>query len=223
MASQQAAGGGAAGAAAGAGPSATPDPKSAIDFLLLLQKLKTTKRTGWVRCNVQGPESIADHMYRMGMMSLILGDGAGVDTNRCVRMALVHDVAESLVGDITPHCGVSDGDKRALEAAAIGHIQEMLGAGTAAASEVAALWREYEGQATPEAHLVKDFDKLEMIVQAHEYEQAQGLELQQFFDSTAGKFKTETGKAWAAELVARRQAARSAAAAAAAAEGGRQQ
>jgi hypothetical protein len=89
--------------------------------------------------------------------------------------------------------------------------------------------------------------------QAHEYEQAQGLELQQFFDSTAGRFKTPTGcaahgssghaagepraarraahayraaaaltsrrpspcyfhprrKAWAAELVARRQAARS--------------
>jgi hypothetical protein len=31
------------------------------------------------------------------------------------------------------------------------------------------------------------------LSQAHEYEQAQGKELQQFFDSTAGKFKTETG------------------------------
>jgi hypothetical protein len=60
-----------------------PSPSSAIDFLLLLQRLKageeathqvldplhaydcfscaaqTTKRTGWVRKGVQGPESIA--------------------------------------------------------------------------------------------------------------------------------------------------------------------
>lgn len=62
-----------------------------------------------------------------------------------------------------------------------------------AAEEVEQLWLEYEQQQTPESHLVKDFDKLEMILQAHEYEQAQGLSLQQFFDSTAGKFKTEVG------------------------------
>jgi hypothetical protein len=35
----------------------------------------------------------------------------------------------------------------------------------AAAAEVAELWREYEAQATPESHMVKDFDKLEMIIQ----------------------------------------------------------
>lgn len=52
--------------------------------------------TAQVRKGVSGPESIADHMYRMGMMALICGD-AGVDTGRCIRMALVHDVAEALV------------------------------------------------------------------------------------------------------------------------------
>lgn len=36
-----------------------------------------------------------------------------------------------------------------------------------------ALWREYEAQQTPASHLVKDFDKLEMILQAAEYEGAQ--------------------------------------------------
>jgi len=47
-------------------------------------------------------------------------------------MALVHDVAESLVGDITPHCGVSEGEKHRLEADAVGSIQDMLGRGTQA-------------------------------------------------------------------------------------------
>lgn len=46
-------------------------------------------------------------------------------------------------------------------------------------------------------------------MQAHEYEQAQGLSLQEFFDSTAGRFKTPLGQAWAAELVSRRQAGQS--------------
>eukprot|EP00879_Flechtneria_rotunda_P024850 GHRR01026369.1.p3 GENE.GHRR01026369.1~~GHRR01026369.1.p3 ORF type:complete len:113 (+),score=54.88 GHRR01026369.1:285-623(+) len=83
----------------------------------------------------------------------------------------------------------------------------MLGPNTQAALEVETLWHDYEAQTTPESHLVKDFDKLEMIIQAHEYEQAQGLQLQQFFDTTKDKFKTQTGQAWAQELVARRQKA----------------
>ena len=47
-----------------------------------------------------------------------------------------------------------------------------------------------------------------MILQASEYEAAQELDLQEFFTSTAGKFKTDIGKAWAAEIVARREAKR---------------
>lgn len=42
-------------------------------------------------------------MYRMGMMSLLASD-CGVDATRCMQMSLVHDVAEAIVGDITPHC-----------------------------------------------------------------------------------------------------------------------
>ncbi|GIL59649.1 hypothetical protein Vafri_14381 [Volvox africanus] len=181
-----------------------PNPAGAIDFLLLLQQLKLTKRTGWVRKNVNGPESIADHMYRMSMMALIATD-SGVDVTRCIKMALVHDVAEAIVGDITPHCGVSDEDKHQRELAAVRRIKEMLGPDTAAGGEVESLWLEYEAAASKEALLVKDFDKLEMILTAHQYEQAQtGLVLEEFFTSTAGRFKTDTGKAWAAELVARR-------------------
>jgi putative hydrolases of HD superfamily len=45
--------------------------------------VQTTKREGWVRRGVQGPESIADHMYRMGVMALIAADlPGGVDRDR---------------------------------------------------------------------------------------------------------------------------------------------
>jgi hypothetical protein len=95
---------------------------------------QTLKRTGWVNNKVALPESVADHMYRMGMCCMLLDDanetvnrskyvvarrrpivGAPreaedimtcmVRMNRCIKMAIVHDLAESLVGDITPHDG----------------------------------------------------------------------------------------------------------------------
>ena len=43
--------------------------------------LQKTKRTGWIRMGIDGPESIADHMYRMGLMALLAGD-SGVDGNK---------------------------------------------------------------------------------------------------------------------------------------------
>lgn len=50
--------------------------------------------------------------------------------------------------------------------------------------------QEYETQSSPEARLVKQFDLLEMILQAHEYEELEGTpgRLQEFFDSTNGTF-----------------------------------
>jgi putative hydrolase of HD superfamily len=53
-----------------------------------------------------------------------------------------------------------------------------------------------------------------MILQAHEYECSQGKRLQDFFDSTAGKWRTELGRSWAEEICRRRQAALDAGAAA---------
>lgn len=43
-----------------------------------------------------------------------------------------------------------------------------------------------------------------MIMQAGEYERAQGKELGQFFNSTSGKFTTPVGKEWEAEIIKRR-------------------
>ncbi|MEW5303829.1 MAG: hypothetical protein WDW36_006483 [Sanguina aurantia] len=64
------------------GASTAPTAASAIDFLRLVTNLKTNKRTGWVLMGVNQPESIADHMYRMGMMALIAGNDSGYDSSR---------------------------------------------------------------------------------------------------------------------------------------------
>ncbi|XP_042501467.1 5'-deoxynucleotidase hdd1 isoform X2 [Macadamia integrifolia] len=174
---------------------------SAIDFLTLCHRLKTTKRKGWLNHGIKGPESIADHMYRMALMALIIGDLPGVNRERCIKIAIVHDIAE--VGDITPSDGVPKKEKSRREQAALDEMCEVLGGGLRA-EEIKELWAEYENNASLEANLVKDFDKVEMILQALEYEMEHGKVLDEFFLSTAGKFQTEVGKKWAAEITRRR-------------------
>ncbi|GAV82321.1 HD_3 domain-containing protein [Cephalotus follicularis] len=185
-------------------PPPSSSASSAIDFLSLCHRLKTTKRSGWVNRNVEDPESIADHMYRMGLMALISSDIPGVDRHKCIKMAIVHDIAEAIVGDITPSDGVPKEEKSRRESEALQHMCKLLGEGSRA-KEIADLWMEYEGNSSPEAKIVKDFDKVEMILQALEYENEQGRDLDEFFHSTAGKFQTELGKAWASEITSRRR------------------
>lgn len=49
------------------------------------------------------------------------------------------------------------------------HPDHHLGCPSIAAHEVEALWNEYEAASSPEALLVKDLDKLEMIVQVRNF------------------------------------------------------
>ena len=85
-------------------------------------------------------------------------------------------------------------------------IQQMLGP-LLGGDEIISLWKEYEAGETNEAKLLKDLDKIEMILQAQEYE-AEGSHkesLDEFFTSTEGKWRTEIGKAYAAEIISRRR------------------
>lgn len=115
-------------------------------------------------------------------------------------MALVHDVAESIVGDITPHCGVSKSEKERMESEAMNTLKSMLKDYPEAAEEMVELWSEYAKAETPEAQFVKDLDKLEMIMQADEYEEQQNVDLQQFFDRTKGVFRTPFARALSDEI-----------------------
>lgn len=188
------------------------DPSRVLNFLHLATNLKKTPRTGWVKRNVKNPESIADHMYRMSLMALLMeGNNEGYDVNHCIKLAIVHDLAECIAGDITPVCGVSEAEKHDMESRAMDEIARMLGDCEASRS-IRALWEEYEAGETQEAKLVKDFDKIEMIAQAEEYEREQsdrGIELQEFFDSTAGKWRTDIGKQWAKQVTDERDARKS--------------
>ena len=180
-----------------------PAPLSRLlQFLLSLSRLQRLRRTGWVRCGVRQPETVAAHMFRMGLMGLMLAP----DTQTAV-IALCHDMAECIIGDITPHDKVSAEEKAAREDGAFRDLVKDLPGH--AVQTIYGSFRRYENQEAgdQEARLVKDLDKFDMILQAWEYEKRdrRGKYLQQFFDSTASVFTTVPALKWQRELLAARE------------------
>nr|KAF6462009.1 HD domain containing 2 [Molossus molossus] len=74
--------------------------------------------------------------------------------------------------------------------------------------ELYELWEEYEAQSSAEAKFVKQLDQCEMILQASEYEHLEKKpgRLQDFYDSTAGKFSHPEIVQLVSELEAERNA-----------------
>ena len=146
--------------------------------LLEALALKEVTRAGWLRVGVAEPESVAAHSWGVAWLVLALCP-EGVDRGRALAIAVVHDLAEARVGDITPHDGVAADAKSAAERAALGELVAPL----ATAPELQALWEEYETASTPEGRFVKACDKLDMALQAERYRRGQGVDTAEFVTS----------------------------------------
>jgi putative hydrolases of HD superfamily len=136
-----------------------------LEFLLYVGQAKRTFRTGWVLRGVERVESIADHMYRMAIMSLLLPDSSDESRVRCMKLALVHDLAESVVGDLTTFDGTSKEEKHRQEREAMLHLTSLLPADVG--REIFSLFNEYAEQTSNEAILVKDLDVFDMLLQGN--------------------------------------------------------
>ena len=74
--------------------------KKLIEFLSEVGKLKNIDRKGWVMSNVKSVESVADHSFRTILMTLIIGKNMDIDLFKAIKMAIIHDIAESKIGDL---------------------------------------------------------------------------------------------------------------------------
>ncbi|KAK8036831.1 hypothetical protein PG994_015328 [Apiospora phragmitis] len=91
---------------------------------------------------------------------------------RCIFIGLVHDLGESIVGDIPTYADVPKEKKKLLETSAFQYLEALLGRHDQKyAEEIVEAWDDYENGNTPEGRWVKEVDKLECIMQAQEYEQ----------------------------------------------------
>lgn len=149
--------------------------RRAIRFYQEVGKLKHMPRTGWVICGINDPESIADHSFGAAVMALSLKDeieADGGNTDRIVQMMLIHDLAESRIGDIVPEQWqtdkISKETKIEMERKAVHKIAELYNF-----PEFAELWEEFETGKTRDAQIANDMDRLDMVFLAQLYHEKQ--------------------------------------------------
>jgi putative hydrolases of HD superfamily len=139
-----------------------------VSFFRVVCNLKKIKRSGWIdKSNISSPESVADHSYSMCMMSMVLSEIIDLDTEHIMKMANLHDLAESFVGDNMPD-KISHEEKVLLEDKAMTKIISKLP--SFLRGKYLDIWNEYIENSTVSAKFVHNMDKLEMALQAKEYE-----------------------------------------------------
>ncbi|KAL6246324.1 hypothetical protein RBB50_006560 [Rhinocladiella similis] len=185
----------------------TENTSSPVPFFHYVERLKVEKREGWRRFGILKGESIADHMYRMSLITMLAPPELSkrLDIPRCTKMALVHDMAEGLVGDLTPVDGVPKPEKNRREAATMDWVaQSLLGKvhGGVNGQDIRAVWQEYEDSETLESKFVHDVDKIELILQMVEYERSSNCEVDlSEFSWVARKIYLDEMKVWAQEIL----------------------
>ena len=166
-------------------------PVQLLSFFESVLRLKSVKRAGWVsKAGISNAESVSDHTYSMCAMGMILSDMLGLDTERVMKMIIIHDLAESIIGDYMPN-EITREKKRLEEGKAMSCILYQVPSVVRSSYEM--IWQEYQANKTRAAKFVHKLDKLEMAVQSIQY-MNQGYSskvLLQFFASarrSLGKF-----------------------------------
>ena len=132
-----------------------------------------------------------------------------LDLPKCMKMCLIHDMAELLVGDITPVDGVPKPEKSRREASTMDFLcHNLLGNvhGGVTGEGIRAIWQEYEDSETLDSHFVHDVDKMELLLQMLDYEKrAEGqIDLGELA-YVAKKMTLPETRAWADELLEERE------------------
>ena len=137
-----------------------------IKFLKMSGTLKKIQRTGWVDVEVYEPESVADHSFRTAVLCMLYSDLKNLDTLKMLKMALIHDLPEAIIGDLMPSQKTPKTKKD--EQDAMCHILSLLP--EKQRTDYLAVWTEYQQGKTKEAKAARQLDKIEMAIQAKEYE-----------------------------------------------------
>ncbi len=161
-----------------------------LEALLTANRLKAVSRSGWVLRGVPEAESVAEHTYGVAFVALALAEasdeGFAFDRGRLLTIALLHDLAESVIGDIPLPARrfLPPGAKQSAETAVMKEVMEAMPGGEG----LLALWAEYAAGTSPEAQLVHDADRLEMLLQAYLYRAQTGNRaLAEFWDGPAAR------------------------------------
>jgi len=167
------------------------DAQTLLTFIDEIGSLKTLPRTGWRMRGIVDCESIADHCYRVSLMSMLVADslveaGIDLDADRVTRIALLHEIAEARITDI-PYPAFRYLDEGSKEKAEQQAVADMLAGFGPLAERYMALWEEFSEAETLEGQIVRAVDKLELLVQVYEYERLGYRPMNRFWQNEANR------------------------------------
>ena len=127
------------------------------EFFYQIVNLKTTQRSGWKsKLNLSDSESVADHTYMMSVMAMVLSDIKNLNTEKIIKMSLLHDWAESKIGDFMPG-EVTNEEKSILEDKAMAEILSILP--DKIQNDYQNIWNDYSNNISLESKFVHQLDK----------------------------------------------------------------
>jgi len=134
-------------------------------------KLKEIERTGWkTKLQLENSESVAEHTLSMIVIVMIFSEFKNYSLSRTIKMikmALIHDLGESIIGDYMPET-IEIEKKKQLENAAIHNILLKI-PWTSIKRKYIKIWNEFDNNKTEISKLIHFFDKVEMVIQAKYY------------------------------------------------------
>ena len=152
--------------------------KNALDFYVLCNRLKTIKRTGWIKWKVRGrKESIGDHVYGAQMLAYAMKysypeEFKNINIDRVIMMLSIHELGEIIIGDLTPF-QTSAQEKHEREVAAVKEVLSYIGC----PPELFDLWLEFENRTTEDAWFAYFCDKCECDIQSKIYDEESRVNL----------------------------------------------
>lgn len=134
-----------------------------MDFIVELDRMKTIIRQTSLIGKDQR-EDDAQHSWHISVMTMVLSNYADedIDSNRVIKMLLIHDLVEIYAGDTFCYDEKGNEDKRARELLAADRIFGMLT--DEKALEFRNLWDEFEEMETPEAIFASSMDRLQPML-----------------------------------------------------------
>ncbi len=138
-------------------------PAELLEFLAMAEKLKCNTRHSYTSSGRH--ESVAEHSFRLALMAYMVSDEVPeIDTDKVIRMCLIHDLGEAITGDI-PSFEKTDSDEAAEDSAVSGFVNQLPEYWK---KQLGEMYSEMNELKTPEAKLYKALDKLEAVIQHNE-------------------------------------------------------
>lgn len=150
-----------------------------------MDTLEKLPRTGYLLRGVANPENVAAHSFGTALLTMLLADAEqGVNSEKAIRMAILHETGEVAIGDI-PYIAKKHFPAGTIDEAESSAAKSIL-SGSANDETYISLFDEYIDGKTKEAKIVRAADKLQMLCKVRFYQQAGAGNLEEFFINDQG-------------------------------------